>query len=71
MKIFAKRNHSHEKNIDLFKILSKRSKMNKKNPKIRRFFFINKYYGKNKQLANYLSNNKEDFFNISQRETEQ
>jgi L-lactate utilization protein LutB len=71
MKNFARRNHNREKNIDLFKILSKRSKMNKKNSKMRRFFFVNKYYGKNKKLTNYLSNCKEDFFNISQRETEQ
>lgn len=71
MKSFAKRNHSHEKSIDLFKVLSKRSKMNKKSSKIRRFFFINKYYGKNKKLSNYLSNCKEEFFNISQKEIEQ
>jgi L-lactate utilization protein LutB len=71
MKNFAKRNNSHEKSIDLFKVLSKRSKMNKKSSKIRRFFFVNKYYGKNKKLANYLSSSKEEFFNISQKETEQ
>jgi L-lactate utilization protein LutB len=57
----------HEKNIDLFKIFSKRSKMNKINSKFRRYFFVNKYFGKNKKLANYFSNSKEDFFNITKK----
>jgi len=65
MQNLAKRNH--EKNIDLFKIFSKRSKMNKVNSKIRRYFFINKYYGKNKKLAGYFLNCKENFFNLTQR----
>jgi heterodisulfide reductase subunit C len=67
----SKRSSIHEKNIDLFKILSKRPKMNKKNSKIRRYFFINKYFGKNKKLANYFLNCNEDFFNITQRESQQ
>jgi L-lactate utilization protein LutB len=66
----SKRNN-HEKNIDLFKIFSKRSKMNKVNSKFRRYFFVNKYFGKNKKLANYFSKYKEDFFNVTQKVTQQ
>ncbi|MDR2972353.1 MAG: 4Fe-4S dicluster domain-containing protein [Bacteroidales bacterium] len=68
---FAKRNNNHEKNIDLFKIFSKRHKMNKVNSKFRRYFFIKKYFGKNKKLTNYFLNNKEDFFNITKKITQQ
>jgi hypothetical protein len=63
------RNSLHEKNIDLFKVFSKRSKMNKINSKFRRYFFIKKYFGKNKKLANYFSRSKDNFFNITQKET--
>jgi len=66
MQSFSKRGN-HEKNIDLFKIFSKRSKMNKLNSKIRRYFFVNKYFGKNKKLANYFSSCKDDFFNLRQK----
>jgi L-lactate utilization protein LutB len=67
MQNMSKRNN-HEKNIDMFKIFSKRSKMNKVNSKFRRYFFINKYFGKNKNLANYFLSCKEEFFNLKQRE---
>jgi L-lactate utilization protein LutB len=60
---------NHEKNIDLFRILSKRSKMNKMNSKFRRYFFISKYYGKNKKLSSYFSSCKDDFFNVTTKET--
>jgi len=62
------RDNYHEKNIDLFRIFSKRSKMNKVNSKFRRYFFIRKYFGKNKKLAQYFSKNKDSFFNITQKE---
>jgi len=68
MQYLAKRSKIHEKNIDLYKFFSKRSKMNKINSKFRRYFFINKYFGKNKKLANYFSNCKESFFNLTQKE---
>jgi len=66
MQYFSRRSNYHEKNIDLFKIFSRRSRMNKINSKIRRYFFVKKYFGKNKKLANYFSNCKEAFFNIKQ-----
>ena len=68
MQNIAKRSNNHEKNIDLFKVFSKRSKMNKINSKFRRYFFVKKYFGKNKKLANYFLNCKEDFFNMKQKE---
>jgi L-lactate utilization protein LutB len=70
MQNLAKRTN-HEKNIDLFKIFSKRSKMNKINSRFRRYFFVNKYFGKNKKLANYFSSCKEEFFNLTQRVSQQ
>ena len=57
---------SREKTIDYMKIFSKRSRLNKRNNKIKRYFFIRKYFGKNKKLATYFKNQKEPFFNISQ-----
>jgi len=71
MQRFSRRNSNHEKNIDLFKTFSKRHKMNKVNSKIRRYFFISKYFGKNKKLANYFSSCKEDFFNLTQKVNQQ
>jgi len=71
MQCFSKRNSNHEKNIDLFKLFSKRHKMNKVNSKIRRYFFVRKYYGKNKKLTNYFLSCKEDFFNITQKINQQ
>ncbi|MCL2291157.1 MAG: hypothetical protein FWC34_10755 [Bacteroidetes bacterium] len=69
MQNLPRRSSNHEKNIDLFRVFSKRSKMNKINSRFRRYFFVKKYYGKNKKLANYLSKCKGDFFNIMQKET--
>jgi L-lactate utilization protein LutB len=57
-----------DKSNDLFKIFSKRSKMNKVNSGLRRYLFLQKFFGKNKTLYNYFSNQKEPFFNISQQE---
>jgi len=70
MQSLIRRNNYHEKNIDLFKVFSKRTKMNKVNSKFRRYFFVKKYYGKNKKLSNYFSNCKEPFFNIEQKTPE-
>ena len=71
MQSLIKRNNNHEKNIDLFKIFSKRTKMNKINSKFRRYFFVKKYFGKNKKLSNYFANCRENFFNIMQKESQQ
>ena len=71
MQNLPKKSNIYEKNIGLFKIFSKRSKMNKVNSRFRRYFFVNKYFGKNKKLANYFSKCKEDFFNIMQKEMQQ
>jgi L-lactate utilization protein LutB len=57
-----------DKNSSLFKIFSKRTKMNKVNKGLRRYLFLQKFFGKNKMLYNYFSNQKDPFFNISQRE---
>lgn len=57
---------SREKNIDHMRHFSKRSRMNKLNNKLRRHFFVRRYFGKNKKLYNYFNNLKEPFFNISQ-----
>jgi len=71
MQYFAQRNNFHEKNIDLFKVFSKRSKMNKINSGFRRYFFVKKYFGKNKKLASYFSECKKNFFNIEQKISDQ
>jgi L-lactate utilization protein LutB len=72
MQSLIRRNHYHEKNIDLFKTFSKRTKMNKVNSKFRRYFFVKKYFGKNKKLSNYFSYCNQTFFNILQKnETQQ
>jgi L-lactate utilization protein LutB len=71
MQFFAKRSNLHERNLDIFKVFSKRSKMNKINSKFRRYFFVKKYFGKNKKLTNYFSDCKEDFFNTKIKEGQQ
>lgn len=57
-----------DKNGSLFKIFSKRAKMNKINGRLRRYLFLQRFFGKNKMLYNYFANQKEPFFNISQQE---
>jgi len=71
MQFFARRSNYHEKNVDLYKVFSKRSKMNKVNSKIRRYLFVKKYFGKNKKVANYFHNCNESFFNIEKKVAEQ
>ena len=60
--------YSREKNIDNMKIFAKRGRLNKINNKIRRYFYIRKYYGKNKKLISYYSSLKGPFFNLTQTE---
>jgi len=69
MQYFVRRSNYHEKNIDLFKTFSKRSKMNKVNSKYRRYLFVKKYFGKNKKISSYFSKYREPFFNIQQKES--
>ena len=59
-----KNKHSREKNIDLFKVYSKRSKMNKFNNKILKYFFAKKHFKNNKRVFNYIRQQKLPFFNI-------
>lgn len=59
------RSHKESGNANnLQKIFLKRSKMNKLNNRFRRYFFVNRYYRKNKKLLNYFKSQKEDFYNV-------
>lgn len=58
--------YSREKSIDSMRHFSKRSRMNKLSNKLRRHFYVRKYFGKNKKLFNYFNEQKEPFYNISQ-----
>ena len=58
-------NTSYNKTKSFFSILSKRSKINKKNSPFLRYFFLKRFYSKNKMLLNYLLNQKEQFYNIT------
>ena len=49
----------------LFNIFKKRSNINKANNSILRFFFVKRFFGKNKSLSRYFSGQNGDFFNIS------
>ena len=66
----VERRQPGESGDDLLKDFLKRSKLNKESSKIRRYFFLRKYYGKNKQLLNYFSNQQDEFFNIRWREAQ-
>lgn len=46
-------------------IFSKRSKLNKANGSFFRFFFVKRFYGKNRSLGNYFQSQGGDFFNIT------
>ena len=59
-----------ESGEDLLKDFLKRGKLNKESSKLRRYFFLRKYYGKNRQLLNYFSNQQDEFFNIRWREAQ-
>ena len=56
---------SQDRQQDYTRLFLKRSRVNKLNNKIRRFFFIKRYFGKNKKLYQYFIEQKEPFFNIS------
>ncbi len=58
-------NVSYSKSKQLFSLFSKRSKLNKFNSNFLRFFFIKRFFGKNKTLYNYFSAQKSQFFNIT------
>ena len=58
-------NTSYNKTKSFFSILSKRNKINKKNSPFLRYFFLKRFYSKNKILLNYLLNQKDQFYNIS------
>ena len=46
----------------------KRTKMNKMNSPLRRFFFVNRYYRKNQKLHAYYKNQTLPFFNLTYNE---
>lgn len=49
---------------NLQKTFLKRSKMNKLNNRIRRYFHVQRYYRKNKKLLTYYLAQKDDFYNV-------
>ena len=49
----------------LYTLFSKRNKLNKANNSFFRFFFVKRFFGRNKMLSRYFSNQTADFFNIS------
>ncbi len=64
----AKNRRTFGNSQGLFKNFFKRSKMNKLNNTIRRYFFLQRNYGKNKKLYNYYSEQKQPFFNLQWEE---
>lgn len=57
--------NSYSRNKQLHSIFMKRSKMNKYNGFFLRYYFIKRFFGKNRWLSNYFNNQKETFFNIT------
>ena len=49
----------------LYSLFSKRSKLNRANGSFFRFLFVKRFFGKNRLLSKYFSNQNSDFFNIS------
>lgn len=49
----------------LYSLFSKRSKLNKFNNSFLKFFFIKRFFGRNKNLNRYFSGQNSDFFNIT------
>lgn len=60
---------SQDRQHDYMKTFLKRSRVNKLNNKLRRYFFIKRYFGKNKKLYQYFRDQKESFFNIFRTKT--
>lgn len=61
----AGENTSYNKTKSFFSVLSKRSKINKKNSPFLRYFFLKRFFSKNKMILNYLLNQKDQFYNIT------
>ncbi len=53
------------KSKKLFSIMSKRGKLNKFNSRFMRWFFVKRFFGKNKMLSDYLDGQKSTFYNIT------
>lgn len=67
-----KSSQNHDENLrDLAKTFEKREKMNKKNGKISRYFFLKKLFRNNKLLQNYYGEQVEDFFNLNYTKPEE
>ena len=66
-KVFLKTSRDRQHNY--MRIFLKRSRVNKLNNKLRRYFFIKRYFGKNKKLYQYFKEQKGTFFNISKTKT--
>jgi len=49
----------------LYSLFSKRSKLNKVNNSFLKFLFVKRFFGRNKNLSRYFSNQNNDFFNIT------
>lgn len=49
----------------LYSLFSKRSKLNKMNNSFFKFFFIKRFFGRNRNLSRYFSNQNCDFFNLT------
>ncbi len=49
----------------LYSLFQKRSNINKTNNPILKFIFIKRFFGRNKMLSKYYSENSSDYFNIS------
>lgn len=58
------------KNKSLFSIFSKRSKMNKYNSRIFKWFFVNRFFRKNKVLKDYFNSQFGDFYNILRKDSD-
>lgn len=58
-------NVSYNKSKKLYSIFSKRGKLNKFNGPFFRYFFVKKFFGKNKMLQNYFLNQKDSFYNVT------
>lgn len=61
----AGENTNYNKTKNFFSILSKRNKINKKNSPFLRYFFLKRFFSKNKMVLNYLLNQKDQFYNIT------
>ncbi len=49
----------------LYSLFKKRANINKVNNSVLKFFFIRRFFGRNKMLCRYFSDNTTDFFNLT------